>query len=66
MYLTQNAQILSEHMPWNHENQLDKLSDKSPMKKWSGQVGSEIADQVNKEKGAINLNCIYSNVKKFV
>jgi len=50
MYLTQNAQILAEHMPWNHENQLDKLSDKSPMKKWSGQVGSEISDQVNKKK----------------
>lgn len=50
MYITQNAQILAEHMPWNHENQLDKLSDKSPMKKWSGQVGSEIADQVNNEK----------------
>lgn len=47
MYLTQNAQILAEHMPsWNHENHHDKLTEKSPLKKWPGQVGSEISDQV--------------------
>ena len=65
MYLTQNAQILSEHMPWNHENHLDKLSDKNPMKKWSGQVGSEVSDQVNiAKKWAINLNCILFKCQK--
>lgn len=42
MYLTQSAQILAEHMPWNqHEKE---HHDKSLMRKIS--LNSEISDQV--------------------
>ena len=47
MYLTQNAQILSEHKPWNEEN--NRQHEKNLMKKWPG-VDEKISDQVDKIK----------------
>lgn len=47
MYLTQNAQILAEHKPWNHENESHHHHlEKNLMKKWPG-MDEKISDQVS-------------------
>lgn len=46
MYLTQNAQILAEHKPWNHENESHHHHEKNFVKKWPG-MDEKISDQVN-------------------
>lgn len=48
MYLTQSAQILAEHKPWNHENESHHHHhhEKNLMKKWAG-MDEKISDQVS-------------------
>lgn len=46
MYLTQNAQILAEHKPWNHESESHHHLEKNFIKKWPG-MDEKISDQVS-------------------
>ena len=68
MYLTQNAQILAEHKPWNHENESHHHHhlEKNLMKKWPG-MDEKISDQVSGYKLChVAASLIYSRICVYV